>query len=205
MSTRDLPAATVNDWWNPFLWIMLAPIVTVPLSALLFVLLVGTHNGSDVGLPDTSLPFQCFIDCPAYAAYEYSEVAPTVAVFALPGLLNLGPFVWVFSKKPKVRFAGIVAGLLGLLRLSVPPMALMLSFTRFTGADGTSYFQYSYDPDPYFDMEPLSEPLLDLLSVVWGIGFLAWLASVLAFAVALCFMDRDRCVPEKQTRARAPR
>lgn len=196
-TTSDLPAATESDWRNPFLWIMLTPIITVPLGALLFVLLVGTHDGSQVGLPNTSLPvrFQgCIIDCPSYTAYEYSEVAPTVVALALPGLLNLAPFVWAFSKKPKVRTAGIVAGLLGLLRVSVPPTVLMLLFTRLTGTDGRSYFQYSYDPDPFLDTEPIAEPLLELLLAVWGIGFLAWLASLCVFTAALCFMTEDRHV-----------
>ena len=171
-----------KDWWNPFLWIILTPIVTVPLSMLLFGLLVGTHDGSEVGLPNTSLPGgeryeRCFIDCPSYTTYEYSEVAPTVVALPFPGLLNLAPFVWAFSKKPKVRIAGIVAGLLGLLRLSVAPTVLMLLFTRLTGTDGTSYFQWSSASG---------------LLVLWGIGFLAWLASVFVFALALCFMPEDR-------------
>ena len=97
-------------------------------------------------------------------------MTPAVMAFALPGLLNLAPFGWAASGKRRVRAAGIVAGLLGLLRLSIPVTVLM-SLNRLTGDDGRSYLQNE-------------ATLFSLLHFrVWTLGFMAWVGSSVVFVV----------------------
>ena len=169
----------LDKWWSPFVWIMLTPIVTLPLSVLLSP---SAHDGPELGLPDEPPdaiagfcpegddPFGSCIPNFLSPFYEYYEVTPTVMAFALPGLLNLVPFGWAASGKRRVRAAGIVAGLLGLLRLSIP-VAVLMSLNRLTSDDGRSYLQ--------------SEATLfsDLRFGVWALGFMAWVGSLVVFGV----------------------
>ncbi len=167
MATNELTSVDspswLNKWSMPFWWIILAPIVTVPLSAILFSVLAGYHEGPDVGLPPDRAPGW-------FGTLQYSEAVPTLVAFTLPGLLNLAPVIWILSAKPKVRMAGALAWLLGLVRLGIPVAVLMLEFDRLTNASGTSYFKFVTGfgpPDPYGE--------------VWFLGFLAWLGTLLVW------------------------
>ena len=184
----------LNKWWIPFVWIMLTPIVTLPLSVLLSP---SAHYGPELGLPDEppdTIAGFCpegddpFGSCiPNFLApyYEYYEVTPIVMAFALPGLLNLAPFAWATSGKRRVRAAGIVAGLLGLLRLSIP-VAVLMSLNRLTSDDGGSYLQFE-------------ATLFSALHFgVWTLGFMAWVGSSLVFVAfgVLTRGSRDQRSPK---------
>jgi len=184
MATTELTSRAssswLNKWWMPFLWIILTPIVTVPLSDILFDVLAGYHGPADVGLPPNpprcpSLGEALFggLDPDCGPQLRYSEVGPTIIAFVLPGLLNLAPFLWVSSKRPRVRAAGIVAGLLGAVRLALPPTVLMLAVDR-VSSDGGSYFEYVLG-EFSFSFSPFI--------FVWPLGFLAWAGSLLVWAV----------------------
>lgn len=165
MASNELTAVEspswLNEWWTPFLWIILTPIVTVPLSAILFLLLAGYQEEKDV--------LDCSFLCDPH---DYFAVRGTITAFALPGLLNLVPFVWVVSRNTRARLAGIVAGLLGLARLLIPAVVLILSFDRVTGDDGTSYFLDRFPILPW-------TAHID----VWLFGFLAWTGSLLVWGL----------------------
>jgi len=170
MATNELISVDspswLNKWSMPFWWIILAPIVTVPLSAILFSGLAGYLEPPEVGLPDRTA--NMFI-----GANAYSEVVPTLIAFTLPGLLNLAPIIWTLSAKPRVRMAGVVAGLLGLVRLGMPLAVLMLGFDRLTNASGTSYFDFVTEGLVVFWGEPHD--------VIWFFGAVAWLGSLLVW------------------------
>ncbi len=181
MATNELTSVDspswLNKWSMPFWWITLTPIVTVLLSTILFSALAGYQTPAEVGLPDPAAG--CDRDswfggfCPTY---EYSEVAPTIFAFVLPGLLNLLPFLWVSSTRPRVLAAGIVAGLLGVLRFSIPVVVLMLSFDRVTAPGGTTYFEFA----GWINFSPHGD--------IWFFGFLAWLGSLLVWASFLMIL-----------------
>ncbi len=182
MATSELASVDspswLNDWWWPFAWITLTPIVTVPLSAILFSTLAGYHSPGEAGLPDRS-EHGWF-----GSTHEYAEVLPTLIAFVLPGLLNLVSFLWVSSTRPRVRAAGIVAGLLGIVRVSIPVIVLMLSFDRYANASGTSYFDFVTEGFMVFAPAPHLE--------LWFFGALAWLGTLLVwalFAVILCISE----------------
>jgi len=157
-----------DDWLLAFVWILMTPIVTVPVSAAVFDGLI--RQPEEIGLTPNSRSAACrelFGIC-----YEYAEFSPTLLAFILPGLMNLLPILWILSARPRARLAGVVAGLLGLFRLSIPVMVLLLGFDRITAPDGGSYLRWA------------SSPLLDLgLSVpeesVWTLGALAWMGCLI--------------------------
>jgi hypothetical protein len=179
MATTELTSVDspswLNDWARPFQWVILTPIVTVPLSAALFDGLGGYHGPADVGLPPNPPPCSFLFGDPDPGCgpqVRYSEVAPTIFAFVLPGLLNLLPFLWVSSTRHRVIAAGIVAGLLGLLRLALPPTVLMLALDR-VSSDGGSYFKYALG---WFAVD---SPFIS----VWFYGALAWFGTLLVWGL----------------------
>ncbi len=90
----------------PFLWILLIPIATVPWTEHLLSGLVD--HGSCVLVQECSV-FEKSWECPV------QNVLPTL----LPGLLNLVPFLWLSSRQRGVRYAALVAGTLGAVRVAV--------------------------------------------------------------------------------------
>ena len=182
---RTGSATRINRWWLPFLWLMLTPLVTLPLNVVLFESLGEGYTGDEVGRPDAP-PGQVEGWCPeddswggcipnlSSTSYEYYEVLPVVLAFVLPGLIHLVPFMLRLSKTPRIRLAGLVAGLMGLARLGVSLLVLLGLATDAATApiSGTTYFRVERE----------------LLSGVpymrfWVLSFLAWAACGAAWIV----------------------
>ena len=153
----------LDRWWLPFLWIMLTPLITVPVSRALVE--AGLREGTEVGLPTENM---------FGTQFKYGSVLATLVWFTLPGTLNLAPWAWAFSSTARVSAAGCVAGLLGLFRLALPTLVLMSETDRLTGTGGSSYFAFArggvFDADaPYDD--------------AWVLGGFAWLGSLLYWGI----------------------
>jgi hypothetical protein len=109
-----------RGWFLPFAWILIVPAVTVPLHiGLLGVITDGYHYEGIFASGDAGactqvnqLKYDKLWHCPLEAA------APTL----LPGLLNLAPLLFLFSSARRARYAGLVAGSLGAVRLIVPAL-----------------------------------------------------------------------------------
>src|SRR3990172_10555557 len=208
MATRAMASEAerswLDRWWMPFLWIILTPIVTVPLSVPLSESFGARHTAAEMGLPEEPPgvidgwcpegedPYGMCIPNFFAPYYVYYEVTPTLVAVLLPGLINLAPFVWALSKTRKTSRAGVTAGLAGVLRVAVPAMVLM-SFDRLTGVGGGTYFQVE---TTFLGLEPYSS--------VWIAGFLAWLAS-LAVWVIFGLLTRERHQPNPTAAAAGER
>lgn len=108
----------------PFLVVLLSPVITVPLIQ------VGLQDArvepAGIGLPADQGYVPWLFACDHGACtYYYSVPWQVVLAFLLPSTLNLLPFLWLFALDPKVRAAGAVAGLCGLVRLAIPPLMLL--------------------------------------------------------------------------------
>ena len=138
---RTRYATLLRSVYAPFLWLALTPLITVPLSAVLYryhVFAPGHDGCTDwfekpTGFTDESpktLPFFPFYDC------GDQPLDAIILAFTVPGLLNLVPFLWaVLSPLPITRLAGIVAGTLGILRLALP--AVLLELNNYDTYDGS--------------------------------------------------------------------
>jgi len=167
----------LDDWWRPFLWIILTPIVTVPVSAVIFSALI--RQPQEAGFPPNNP--QSLIDlfqggsCDSFLStpcYEYAEVGPTLLAFFLPGLLNLAPIAWVFSASMRVKAAALTALTLGGIRLAIPILVLTLGYERVTNAADTSYFRWDT-----LDFIAPSGPTFE----IWLLGAVAWLVTVVVW------------------------
>jgi hypothetical protein len=183
MATNELTSRGsslwLNEWWRPFLWITLTPIVTVPVSAIVFGALI--RQPEEVGFPPNNPQSQIDLfqggSCDSFLSspcYEYAEAVPTLLAFALPGLLNLAPIAWVLSKNIRVKVAALVALLLGALRLAIPVLVLMLGYETVANSEGTSYFRWD-TLDFIFPSEPTFP--------IWVLGALAWVGCLVAWAM----------------------
>ena len=175
---EDRRSSWLDDWWRPFIWIILTPIVTVPVSAIIFSALI--RQPEEAGFPPNNPQSQIDLfqggSCDSFLSspcYEYAETGPALLAFAWPGLLNLAPVVWVLSKNTKAKAAGLVALLLGALRFAIPLLVLMFGYKTVTNPEGTSYFRWDT-----LDFILPSEPTF----AIWLLGALAWFGSLLVWA-----------------------
>jgi hypothetical protein len=96
------------------LWlIVLAPLLTVPLTQAATQSLVNTDSCSNIQLDFIGGSASCQTD--------------SLVVALAPGLVNLVPLLWLVSKDARTRKAALVAGLLGTARLVMPAAALLSS------------------------------------------------------------------------------
>ena len=129
----------------PFLLLFLAPIVTAPITV-----------GIIVFLPD------CGLDEPWWALRHIQRAL-------LPGLVDLGPFVWLVSAKAQVRRAGAVAGVIGLARVALPQVLVGIYATSSGGQAG----------------DPSCSVSVFLLAWLAPLMLGVWVASTLSGAFAL--------------------
>ena len=162
----------LDQWWVPFSWVLIAPMLLKPLSFAFLYLLTDFQAPGSVGLPEPGPMATGSSDPPT--SYEYFLAVPTIIIFISVGLLNLAPFLWILSKQTEVRIAGIFAGLFGLLQLSIPIPLSFYVFERFTNPDGVLYFRNL----TVFWSD------IQLLHLSWAIaGAIAWYVSATAWWV----------------------
>ena len=81
----------------------------------------------------------------------------------LPGFVDLVPIVWLASAKTQVRKAASIAGVVGVIRVALPQMAVGIYAARFGGQDG----------DPACAVSSfLLIPLALLMLAVWAVSAL---------------------------------
>lgn len=142
--------------WAPFVWLVLIPVLTVPLT----VVLAGQILQSS----------QCTITFVGSFAEPERALCPDrpVLMSLLPGLLDLGPFAWlVLPGDDIMRRNAVVAGSLGALRLLVPVLGILLTGPSPGRTVLVSGLVFVY-------------PNSDFLPVV-GISVLLWIISVVTW------------------------
>jgi len=192
--TVDSPESTAegswpwDDWLLAFVWILITPIVTVPVTAAVFDGLI--RQPEEIGLPPNDSGFGAGLfeggGCNSLlgpTCYEYAEFSPTLLAFILPGLVNLLPVLWMLSSRPRARLAGVVAGLLGGIRSAIPILVLTLGYERVTNVAGTSYFRWDT-----LDFIVPSEPTFG----IWMLGAFAWLGCLIALFAFWTLTDERR-------------
>ena len=127
-----------NPLW-PLLLVILSPLVTLPVSWGILILLPN-----------------CGLDEPWWDLTH-------MRLALLPGFVDLVPIVWLASAKTQVRKAASIAGVVGVIRVALPQMAVGIYAARFGGQDG--------DPAcAVFSF--LLIPLVLLMLAVWAVSVL---------------------------------
>jgi len=112
------PKPPAPRWYLPLLWILLIPIVTVPLTNVLADR-AEYHSGFCSVYAGSYL-------LPGLGAHANCSTGLLLLLLS-PGLLNLVPMWWLRSTHPRLRAAALWATVLGALRLIVPATAVIAS------------------------------------------------------------------------------
>ncbi len=138
-----------KHWLNrplwPFLILSLSPLVIAPVT-------VGIISS----LPD------CGLDEPWW------ELRHMQLAF-LPGLMNFLPFLWLISHRTNVRWAALVAGVMGATRFALPQVSIALYSASSGGQLG----------------DPSCSVSIFLLALLIPLMAAAWLVSIVVGAVVL--------------------
>ena len=166
---------------SPFLWLIVTPVLTLPVSALLVYQFGGEHDAAALGVPPGEL---CHLGGAAKRCFEYYDFWRMVAVFAIPGAVNAVVALWLLSRHSYVRVAAITAMLVAVLRVLVVPFAAMAmsQFETFT-SDGL-YFRVEVGTD--------QRATLQLLLAAWAGGLVAWGLTLVAWYIFEPVMARLR-------------
>lgn len=156
---RTIVGMALGSWILPLLWILVVPVLTVPLTHLAWIDLVGSGACARLGSTGRSIASQTLWGCPLDRGL----------VALGPGILNLVPALWLVSYRPRVRAAAITASVLGAIRLIVPA-ANYAAVTLHGAANITQGFTGTF-------------PLGAAGGAVSGASLLLWLLSALAVPV----------------------
>ena len=155
---------------SPFLWIAVTPVVTVPLSALLIYTLGGEHDPNVLGLPAGEY---CAYTGPAEQCFYYYELWRTLLLFTIPGLPILGVLAWFGARSTYMRWAAGAAGVLAVVRLFLPVVAIVISQFALVDEAGELYLRVEAGEG--------ERPTNQLLFAAWTVGFGAWVLSLVAW------------------------
>jgi hypothetical protein len=110
----------LRKWFCPFLWVLLIPVVTVPLSVFLQSRMT-LYEGTDLSLGNGG---------------PWAVRDQALGTF-FPALLNLVAFAWCFFGQGRARWAAIWAGIIGAAG-AILPFVVMLN-TDSLGLDNIHY------------------------------------------------------------------
>ena len=160
---------------SPLLYVLVTPVITLPLSALLLFTVGGEHEANALGLPAGDLcRFQGHI---AQKCFYYFDFWRTGLLLAIPGVLNLLVALWLLDRNGYVRFAAAVALALAAVRTFIVPLATVV-VTQFDVIDvGGLWLRVEVEATGMFiDVASPSEgvAIRRLLTAAWAGGAVLW-------------------------------
>lgn len=187
---------------SPLAWLLMTPVLTVPLSALLVFVFAQDANAGALGLPiwrNDAVPARLY----------YFEFWPTYLLLTGPGVLNLLVVLWFFQRNGYVRVAAGV----GLIVAIVRSFVVVLVFFAIAQSDvishqGDLFIRMEVEQRGIISLRHSPETaLLRLLSTTWLFGAFAWGVSFLVWGLYNLAMDRlaPDLKPPRPRRAGEPR
>ena len=188
----ESPGMITRAWrWagrrSPLALLVVSPILTAPLTAILVFGLARELNARELGLPvwrNELIP----------ATLHYFDFWPTALLLIGPGLVNLLVVLWFFQRNGYLR----VAAALGLVVALARTVGVLLVFFAISQSDliiheGQLLMRIEVERTGFLALEPRASPreaLVRLVLTVWLFGAFAWGPSVLAWGLYNLVMDR---------------
>ena len=200
--------STIRNVWgrvarqSPLAWLLVTPVLTVPLSALLAFVFAEDVNAGALGLPiwrNDAIPARLY----------YFDFWPLYLLLTGPGVLNLLVVLWAFQRNSYVRVAAGV----GLVVAFVRSFVVVLVFFAIAQSDVISHqgdllIRMEVEQRGIISLNHSPETaLLRLLSTTWLFGAFAWGVSFLVWGLYNLAMDRllPDLTPPKPRQARGLR
>ena len=173
---------------SPFLWLVLTPLVTAPLSAVLIFAFAEELDAHSLGLPTTRM------EANLAATLYYYDFWPTWLLLTLAGLPNLLVAVWFFQPSRYVRVAAGAALVVAILRTFVVLLVFFATAqTNVIAHDGGLLLRIALEAKGWLsglgDHTP-EYAKLRMLFTLWFYGIYTWVACVALWRLFNLLMDR---------------
>lgn len=165
---------------SPFQILLLTPIVSLPLSAILLFVLAGELDAGALGLAEREYRSLIRGDPGTSVHFFYFDFWVVWLLLMLPGLLNLGPILWFFHRLAYVRVGAAVALLLGALRSFLVPMLAVAIGSAEVVSEPKLVLQIPLEEsglvlNPTGDLADVAK--LRILTTAWTAGLVMWLVT----------------------------
>ena len=172
---------------SPLALLVVTPVVTVPLSAVLVLTFGEQLNARELGLPiwrDEAIP----------ASLHYFDFWRTWWLLTAPGLLNLLVILWFFQRNGYIRVAAGLALVIALAKtFGVVLIYFAVSQSDLIVHEGERLMRLEVERSGLLALEPVAsarDALFRLLATMWLFGAFAWGPSVLIWGLYNLVMDR---------------
>lgn len=189
---------------SPLAVLVVTPVVTAPLTAVLVFGFARELNAWALGLPiwrDEMIP----------ASLHYFDFWPTALLLMGPGLLNLLVVLWFLQRNGYVRVAAALALVVALARtVGVLFVFFAISQSDLIIHEGQLLMRIEAERTGLLALEPRASPreaLVRVVVTVWLFGAFAWGPSVLIWGLYNLVMERflPHLKPPQGRQAGAPR
>ncbi len=172
---------------SPLALLVVTPMVTAPLTAVLVFGFARELSARELGLPiwrNELIP----------ATLHYFDFWPTALLLIGPGVLNLLVVLWFFQRNGYMRVAAAIALVLALVRtVGVLFLFFAIAQSDLIFHDGQLLMRIEVERTGFLALEPRASPreaLVRLPLMMWLFGAFAWGPSVLAWGLFNLVMDR---------------
>jgi len=173
--------------YSPFQLILVTPLVTGPLSALLMFTVGGEVDASSLGLIEKEWTRSTGrIDRTHYFYFDFWTV---LALLSGPGLLNLLVARWLFHDLLYVRGAAALSLTLALLRTFVVPLGSIVWLLANVVTDAGLLIRVPINEGGGFAPSSL-QATFNLLTTSWTSGLGMWLVTLGLWLAYEPFMER---------------
>ena len=152
---------------SPLAWLLVTPLLTVPLTAVLVFAFAQDLNAGELGLPlwrNDAIP----------ARLHYFDFWPTWSLVTLPGLLNFLVVLWFFQRNGYMRVAAALAVALALVRtFAVLLVYFELSQSDLITHEGRRLIRMEVELTGYLSANLPETAKLRLLATLWLFGVAA--------------------------------
>ncbi len=174
---------------SPFLWLVLTPLLTAPLSAVLIYRFAQELDAQSLGLPTTSILW----DGPQATLYYY-DFWPTWLLLTAAGLPNLLVALWFFHPNGYMKVAAGAALVMAVLRTFVVVLVFFaISQTNVISHNGELLMRIALEAKGLLggpgDHSPEFAKMRMLLTL-WLYGAYMWAACLALWGLWNLVMDR---------------
>lgn len=165
---------------SPFQILLITPIVTLPLSAILLFALAGELDARALGLPEREYRSLIRGDPGTSVNFFYFDFWVVWLLLMLPGVVNLAPALWFLHRLAYVRVGAALALLVGALRsFLVPLLAVAIGSAEVIG-EPKLVLQIPLEEsglvlNPTGDLADVAK--IRMLTTAWTAGLVMWLVT----------------------------
>lgn len=165
---------------SPFQVLLITPILTLPLSAILLFAFAGELDARVLGLAEREYRSLIRGDPGTSVDFFYFDFWVVWLVLMLPGVVNLAPALWFLRRLAYVRVGAALALLVGALRsFLVPVLAIAIGSAEVIG-DPKLVLQVPLEESGLV-LNPTGEladvARIRMLTTAWVAGLVMWLAT----------------------------